>query len=142
MTGSEARTGKLASGLGAFERFAASAGADFRFAPLNALLLVGIFVLGLVVHQSIYGFDVMAVGLALGSALALAVLLRIAQVWGAVVVLGTADCLLIYLELRPQSAILLGTVLVALLVSCSLQIACGLTSGRRRCCCGSGGSER
>ena len=65
----------------------------------------------------------MAVGLALGSALALAVLLRIAQVWGAVVVLGTADCLLIYLELRPQSAILLGTVLVALLVSCSLQIA-------------------
>ena len=116
-------TGKSPSALGAFERFAASASADFRFAPLNALLLVAIFVLGLVVHQSVYGFDVMAVGLALGSALALAVLLRIAQVWGAVVVLGTADCLLIYLQLRPQSAILLATVLVALLVSSSLQIA-------------------
>ena len=32
------------------ERFAASARADFRFAPLNALLLVVIFVAGLAVH--------------------------------------------------------------------------------------------
>ena len=78
--------------------------------------------LGLVVHQSVYGFDVMAVTLALGSALVLAVALHLAQVWGAVVVLGTADCLLIYVLLRPQSGVLLATVLVALLVSTSLQI--------------------
>ena len=117
-------TRKLASpGFGVLERFAASASADFRFAPLNALLLVGIFVLGLVVHQSIYTFDVMAVTLALGSALALAVLLRVAQVWGAVVVLGTADCLLIYIQLRPQGGVLVATALVALLVATSLQIA-------------------
>ena len=110
-------------GVGVLEKFATSASADFRFAPLNALLLVGVFVLGLVVHQSFYTFDAMAVALALGSALALAVLLRVAQVWGAVVVLGTADCLLIYLQLRPQSGILVGTVLVALIVSTSLQMA-------------------
>ena len=117
-------TGKLASsGLGALERFATTARADFRFAPLNGLLLVGIFVLGLVVHQSIYSFDATAVALALGSALLLAVLSHIAQVWEAVVILGTADCLLMYLQLRPQSGILLVTVLVALLVSSSLQIA-------------------
>ena len=117
-------TGKLASsGFGALERFATTARADFRFAPLNGLLIVGIFVVGLVVHQSIYSFDVTTVALALGSALVLAVLLRVAQVWEAVVVLGTADCLLIYLELRPESGVLLVTVLAALLVSTSLQIA-------------------
>ena len=115
-------TGTLTTGFGAFERFATTARADFRFAPLNALLLVGIFVPGLVVHQSVYGYDVMAVTLALGSALVLAVALHLAQVWGAVVVLGTADCLLIYVLLRPQSGVLLATVLVALLVSTSLQI--------------------
>ncbi len=117
-------TTKLTSpAFGAIERFATTSRADFRFAPLNGLLLVGIFVLGLAVHLSVYSFDVEAVALALGSALALAVLLHIAQVWEAVVILGTANCLLIYLQLRPQSGILLVSVLVALLVSCSLQMA-------------------
>ena len=96
-------------------------------------MLVGIFVLGLVVHQSVYGFDLMAVTLALGSALVLAVALHLAQVWGAVVVLGTADCLLIHVLLRPQSGVLLATVLVGLLVSTSLQIGY-----QQRCCSGVG----
>lgn len=117
-------TDKLASsGLGALERFATTARADFRFAPLNALILVGIMVLGLAVHLSVHSFSVDAVALALGSALVLAILLHLAQVWEAVVLLGTADCLLIYLQLRPQSGILLAAVLVGLLMSCSLQIA-------------------
>ena len=38
-------------------------------------------------------------------------------------ILGIANCLLIYLQLRPQSGILLVSVLVALLVSCALQMA-------------------
>ncbi len=75
-------TDKLASsGLGALERFATTARADFRFAPLNALVLVGIMVLGLAVHLSVYSFSVDAVALALGSALVLAILLHLAQVW-------------------------------------------------------------
>ncbi|MBM3791403.1 MAG: slipin family protein [Acidobacteria bacterium] len=59
----------------------------------------------------------------MGSALALAVILRLTQVWESVVIFGTADCLLAYLELRPESEVLLATVIVALLASSSVQIA-------------------
>jgi hypothetical protein len=105
------------------ERFATGLRADFRFAPVNALLLVGIFVAGLIVHLSLYPFSVIAVELALGSALALAILLRITQVWEAVVVLGTADALAIFLQLRPESEVLLITAIVAMIVAPSVQIA-------------------
>ena len=50
------------------ERFATTLRADFRFSPLNALLLVAIFVAGLFVHLAIYSFTVQAVTLFLGSA--------------------------------------------------------------------------
>jgi len=105
------------------EKFATTATADFRFAPLNGLLLVAIFVAGMVTHLMIHPFTVQAVALGLGSALVLAVSLRVAQVWEAVVVLGTADCLLIFLQLRPESETLLITVVVALIVAPSVQIA-------------------
>lgn len=114
--------GKVLSGI-SLEKFAATLRADFRFAPLNALLLVGIFVAGLVAHLAYYGFSVEAVVLSLSSALALAVLLRAAQVWEAVVVLATADGLITYLQLRPASGILLATLAIALVVAPSIQIA-------------------
>jgi hypothetical protein len=44
-------------------------------------------------------------------------------VWEAVVILGTADCLLGYLALRPESNVLLATIAVALLTAPSIQIA-------------------
>ena len=94
------------------EKFATTLRADFRFAPLNVLLLVAIFVTGLVVHLAVHAFTVEAVVLCLGSALALAVLLRLSQVWEAVVVLGTADCLVTFLTLRPDSEVLLVTTAV------------------------------
>ena len=53
------------------EKFATTLRADFRFAPLNALLLVALFVIGLVVHITVYSFTWQAVVLCLGSALAL-----------------------------------------------------------------------
>jgi hypothetical protein len=105
------------------ERFATTIRADFRFAPLNVLLLVAIFALGLVTHLAVYGFSVRAVGLCLGSALLLAVMIRCTQVWEAVVVLGTATCLTIYLLMRPESHILLTSTVIALLVAPSVQIA-------------------
>lgn len=105
------------------EKFATTLRADFRFAPLNVLLLVAIFVAGLVVHLAVYSFSVEAVVLCLGSALVLAVLLRVSQVWEAVVVLGTADSLIAYLLLRPKSEALLATIIVALLIAPALQIA-------------------
>ncbi len=97
--------------------------ADFRFAPLNALVLIGIFVAGLVVHLGTYSFSTTAVQLFMGSALVLAVILRIAQVWESVVILGAADCLAGFLHLRPNSDVLIGTVIIALGVAPSVQIA-------------------
>jgi regulator of protease activity HflC (stomatin/prohibitin superfamily) len=105
------------------ERFAASARADFRFAPLNALLLVIFFVIGMFVHLTVYSFSVEAVALCLGSALLLTVALRVCQVWEAMVVLVTATALAIYLHLRPESAVLLVTVVLGTIVASSVQIA-------------------
>ncbi len=121
----QSKPSELAGILAAFslEKFSSSLRADFRFAPLNALLLVAVFVVGLIVHLSLHSFTVAAVVLALGSALVLAVCLRVSQVWEAMVVLGVADCLLIYLELRPEGEVLLTTAVVALLLSTSVQIA-------------------
>jgi regulator of protease activity HflC (stomatin/prohibitin superfamily) len=97
--------------------------ADFRFAPLNILALVAIFVIGLVVHLSLYSFSPTAVLLFIGSALSLAVIFRLMQVWESVVIVGTADCLVAYLRLRPESEVLLVSALVATLLAPSLQIA-------------------
>jgi regulator of protease activity HflC (stomatin/prohibitin superfamily) len=119
---SQTRKGVGIPGL-SLERFAATARADFRFAPLNALMLVAICVLGLILHLNVYPFTAEAVGLSLGSALCLTVFLRLTQVWEAVVVLATGDCLAIYLLMRPHSEILLVTVALAVVVASSVQIA-------------------
>ena len=105
------------------EKFATGLRADFRFAPLNAFLLVAIFVAGLVAHLSIYEFNVHAVYLTLGSALVLAFVIRVSQVWEVVVVAGTAGSLLAYLVMRPESEILLITTIAAVLVAPGIQIA-------------------
>ncbi len=96
--------------------------ADFRFGPLNVFLLVAIFVIGLAAHLNVHSFSFEAVVLSLGSALALALLLRVHQVWEAVVILATADCLVIYLELRPESGILLASAILAALLAPSIQM--------------------
>ena len=105
------------------EMFATTLRADYRFAPLNVLILVGLFVAGLIVHLARYEFSFEAVVIALGSALALAVLLRVAQVWEAVIILGLAASLIAYLQLRPDSTVLLVTIAVALLISPAIQMA-------------------
>lgn len=105
------------------ERFATGSRADFRFAPLNAFLLVAFYVVGLVVHLNVHEFTVMAVAFSLGSALGLSFLFRVTQVWEAVVIFSTAACLWIFLELRPDSEVLLATTAVAALVAPSIQIA-------------------
>ena len=105
------------------EKFATSLRADFRFAPLNVLILVVIFVIGLGVHLALHDFSEQAVALCLGSALVLAVLIRLTQVWEAVVVWATADCLIAYLTLRPDSEVMLVTIVAALLISPSVQMS-------------------
>ena len=72
------RAGREKSRTGiSFERFSASSRADFRFAPLNVLLLVATYVAGLTIHLNVYTFSIEAVYLSLGSALVLAVLINI-----------------------------------------------------------------
>lgn len=114
--------GKSLNGF-SLEKLATTLRADFRFAPLNVLILVAIFVIGLVMHLILYSFSIQTVLLFLVSALALSGLVRLTQVWGSVIILGTADCLISYLALRPESAVLLTTIVVALIISPSVQIA-------------------
>ncbi len=105
------------------EKFATTLRADFRFAPLNVLLLIGVIVVGLVIHLNRHAFDLEAVLMFLGSALCLAALIRLTQVWESVVILGTAACLVGYLRLRPQGEVFLVTIVLALLVATAIQIA-------------------
>ncbi len=105
------------------EKFATTLRADFRFAPLNVMILVMVFIIGLIVHLSIYSYTMEAVVICIGSALGLAIFLRLFQVWETTIVLGTAYCLLTYLKLRPESTVLLVTIVLALLIASSFQIA-------------------
>ncbi len=107
----------------ALDDFATTLRADFRFAPLNALLLIGIFVAGLVVYLRLYSFSPTAVLLFMGSGLALAVIVRVSQVWEVVVILGAADCLIGYMYLRPDSSLFIASAIIALIVAPSVQIA-------------------
>ena len=108
--------------------FAATLRADFRFAPLNVLILVVIFVIGLVVHLRALpsSGEIEAIHLYLlylGSALALAVLLGATQVWEAAIVFGTANSLIGYVVLASESKTLIATVVVASIIAPAVQIA-------------------
>jgi len=120
---SKVRSTQKASLVERLEKSSTTLRADFRFAPLNILALVAIFVVGLVVHLSLYSFSPTAVLLFIGSALFLAVIFRLTQVWESVLIFATADCLMAYLHLRPESEVLLISALVATLLAPSLQIA-------------------
>ncbi len=105
------------------EKFATTLRADFRFSPINVLLLVAVFVIGLWIHIELYSYSVKAVALYLGTALALTLCLRLTQVWEAAVILGTSSCLVAYLLLHPESQVLLPTIIIAILLAPSIQIA-------------------
>ncbi len=105
------------------ERFATTLRADFRFAPLNMMILIGLFVVGLTIHLSVYEFSVFAVAAMLGSAVFFVLVLRVFQVWETVLVFATIDALMMYLYLRPESMILVITILLASFLATSIQIA-------------------
>jgi regulator of protease activity HflC (stomatin/prohibitin superfamily) len=105
------------------ERLSGIARKDFRFGSINAFLLVTIFIVGLVAHIFVYSASSQAVWTALGTAMALVVLLWLIQVWEGVVVMCVATCLTIYLELRPESGVFIATTIVALLLAPTIQMA-------------------
>jgi regulator of protease activity HflC (stomatin/prohibitin superfamily) len=77
----------------------------------------------LVIQFSIFSFQLPVVISMISAALGLAVIIRLTQVWEAVLVLATVAALLIYLEHRQDYEILVATVLMASLVSPCVQIA-------------------
>ena len=109
--------------LDALDRFATSFRADFRFAPLNIMILVVLCLGGLVVHLAVFPFRIEVVITMIGIAIGLAVSFRLFQIWDAVVVFTTGAALLTYLRHRPEAWVLVTAVVVAGLLSPCLQMA-------------------
>jgi hypothetical protein len=110
-------------GLGALERFATSFRADYRFGPLNIMVLLAICLAGLSIHVAVYPFDIKVVITMLGTALSLAVLLRLSQVWETALIFTTLAGLFTFLRHRPESAILVGAVVAAGILAPCIQMA-------------------
>ena len=104
-------------------RIAASGRGDFRFGPVNVFLLVGSFVAGLVVHLNVHAVTVEAVLYAMCSAIALSMILSLFPFWETVIILGAGVALSLFLELRPDSEILLVAAIVGTIVAPSIQLA-------------------
>ncbi len=108
------------------EGFSATARADYRFGPFNALVLVTLMMLVLVAHVIQYEFSVAAVVYAIGAALVLGGVFRLTQVWGGVVVTAALVTLAGYLAFRTLGIpprILVGGTVVASVLAPSIQIA-------------------
>jgi regulator of protease activity HflC (stomatin/prohibitin superfamily) len=109
--------------MDALERFATSFRADFRFAPLNIMILVGLCLAGLVIQLAVYPFRLEAVITMVGIAVGLALTFRIFQIWETVLIFTTGAALYTYLQHRPEAWVLVTAVVVAGLVSASVQMA-------------------
>ena len=109
--------------LDALERFATSFRADFRFAPINIMILIGLCLAGLVVHLAVYPFQIDAVITMIGTAICLAIVFRLLQVWESVVVFTAAAALGAYLHHRPNAWVMVVTIAFAGLFCVMLQMA-------------------
>ncbi len=114
---------KSPSALKALEKFATTFMADFRFGPLNIVILVLISLIGLTIHLSLYTYDIEVVITIIALALGMAVCFRLAQIWETVLVLTTLFALITYIHHRPESLVLVLTVVLAGLISPCLQVA-------------------
>ena len=110
-------------GLGALERFATSFHADYRFGPINIMVLLFISLVGLIVYVTTHPFDLQVVITMLGAALSLAVLLRISQIWETAIVLTAVSGFVAYLRHRPDSTVLVLAVVLAGFLSPCIQMA-------------------
>ena len=109
--------------LDALERFATSFRADYRFAPLNIMILVVVCLAGLSIHLAVFPFRLEVVITMVGVALGLAMAFRLFQIWETVVVFTTGAALLTYLRHRPEAWILVTAVVAAGFLSPCLQMA-------------------
>ena len=109
--------------LDALERFATSFRADFRFGPINIMILVAICLGGLFVHLAVSPFKLDTVITMVAVAIGLAALFRISQIWESVLIFTTVSGLWVFLRHRPDSWILVTAVIVAGLLAPCVQIA-------------------
>ena len=111
------------SGLGKLEHFAMGFRADYRFGPLNIMVLVAIAMIGLGIHVVVYSYELEVVIAIVVTALVLSVCLRLTQIWEATVVLTTAAGLAIFALYRTEAAILVGSVVLAGVPAPAVQMA-------------------
>ena len=109
--------------LGALERFATSFRADYRYGPVNIMILLLVCFGGLAAHLALHDFQLEVVVGLLATAIALAFCLRVSQVWEAALLLTPLAALGIYLQSRPDSWILVTAVAVAGILSPCVQFA-------------------
>jgi regulator of protease activity HflC (stomatin/prohibitin superfamily) len=110
-------------GLSALDRFSTSFRADFRFGPINMMVLLAICLVGLVVHLQVHVFDIQAVITMVATALSLGILLRLCQVWEAALIYTTVAAFVAYLRHRPESEVLVASVVAAGLLAPAIQMA-------------------
>jgi regulator of protease activity HflC (stomatin/prohibitin superfamily) len=109
--------------LAALEQFAKSFHADFRFGPLNIMILLGLCLTGLAVHAAVYSFDLDVMVTVIGVGLSLAILLRLSQIWETALILTAIAALAVFIRHRPESWILITAVVAAGLLSPCIQMA-------------------
>jgi regulator of protease activity HflC (stomatin/prohibitin superfamily) len=96
---------------------------DFRFGPLNVLILLAICLGGMGLHLAVHPFQLNVVIDVLVGALCLASVIYVVQYWGPTLVYTTVAGLVMFLRHRPDSEILVITFILAGLVSPSIQVA-------------------
>lgn len=111
------------STLTRLESFSTSFGADFRYGPLNIMVMMALCLGGLVLHLSLYPFSFSAVVATMGAGLIIAILCRGAQIWEAALVLTILAGLGIYLTHRPDWWVLVTAVAVGGLAAPCVQMA-------------------
>jgi regulator of protease activity HflC (stomatin/prohibitin superfamily) len=110
-------------GMESLERFSTTFAADYRFGPLNILLLLMICLAGLGVHLTIHAFAIDVVVDMLAVALSLAFLMRVTQVWESALLFTSVSALYLFLRHRPSSEVLVTAVIVAGVLAPALQMA-------------------
>ena len=109
--------------LGLWNNFASTFAADFRFGPLNIITLLAMSVMALITHNLIYDFDIDIVIMLMISAMVLAVLFRLSQIWEVVLLFTSIAALVAYHRYGSESHIIVCSLVTMGLLSPCVQMA-------------------
>jgi hypothetical protein len=111
------------TGSSALTRLADLFRGDFRFGPLNVMVVLAVAFAALAAHLTVVTFRLEVVITVVVTALSLVVLLRMTPLWEAALLYSTVAGLVVYLRLRPDSGILVAGLVLAGLLSPCIQMA-------------------